>query len=114
MSQVTKVLREMAVKSIECINYGVFKCHLNQLNLSGVQREFLGQRLELLESFLDLDGSTTSPDFEAGGATIIDLSCPFMDANTACVLFQIGMSMYLESSSMSGKAIVVDEAHKVY
>ncbi|KAH0544745.1 hypothetical protein FGG08_001112 [Glutinoglossum americanum] len=112
MSQVTKVLRGMAAETIGCINYGAFKRHLGQLNLDGKQREFLGQRLDLLESFLDLNGSTTSPGFEAGGVTIIDLSCPFMDANTACVLFQIGMSMYLESNSTAGKAIVVDEAHK--
>jgi hypothetical protein len=73
----------------------------------------LKQRLELLESFIDQEGSTSSLCFEAGGVTIIDLSCPFVDANTACMLFQIGISMYLDSNSTTGKVIVVDEAHKV-
>ena len=40
-------------------------------------------------------------------------TCPFVDANTACVLFNIGMGMYLESSYTTGKVVVVDEAHKV-
>jgi hypothetical protein len=66
-----------------------------------------------LESFLDLEDSTASPIFEAGEVIIIDLSCPFVDANTACVLFNIGMGMYLESNSTTGKVVVVDEAHKI-
>ena len=45
--------------------------------------------------------------------TIIDLSCPFVDANMACVLFNIGISLYLESGLTTGKIIAVDEAHKV-
>jgi hypothetical protein len=114
MSQVTKILREMASESTGNLDYMVFKRRLDEVDFDRRQREFLDQRLNLLESFLDLGGSTASPAFKAGGITIIDLSCPFVDTNTACVLFQICMSMYLESSSAAGKLIVVDEAHKVY
>lgn len=76
-----------------------------------VQTDFLNQRLNLLESFLDLNGFCTHPLFESGEITIMDMSCPFVDSNTACVLFKITMRKYLESSSV-GKIIVLDEAHK--
>jgi hypothetical protein len=67
----------------------------------------------MLESFLDLSDSAAGPSFEAGEVTIIDLTCPFVDPNTACVLFRIGMTMYLESGTSTGKIIAVDEANKV-
>jgi hypothetical protein len=114
MGQVTKVLREMASESSGNFHYLDFKRRLDEVDLDRKQREFLNQRLDLLESFLDLENSTASPAFEAGGVTIIDLSCPFVDANLACILFKIGVDMYLESGSTTGKVIVVDEAHKVY
>ncbi|KAL9105734.1 MAG: hypothetical protein Q9187_008663 [Circinaria calcarea] len=111
MGQVTKILRHMASESSQ-FSYPTFRRRLDDADLDRKQREFLNQRLDLLESFLDLEGSTPAPAFEAGTVTIMDLSCPFVDANTACVLFKIGMGMYLESSSSTGKVIAVDEAHK--
>ncbi len=112
MSQVTRILREMATDGLE-FSYHTFKYHLDQADLDRRQREFLSQRLDLLESFLDLKGNQTSPGFESGTVTIIDMSCPFVDANTACVLFKIAMEMYLRSNPGMGKIIALDEAHKV-
>ena len=113
MSQVTKILREQASKSDRGFDYLDFKRQLNATKLDRKQLEFLNQRLDLLESFLDLKGRIPGPTFEAGTVTIMDLSCPFVDVNTACVLFKIGMEMYLESGPTTGKLIAVDEAHKV-
>jgi hypothetical protein len=113
MGIVTKILRTMATESAEAFNYPKFRRRLDDAGLDRKQAEFLNQRLDLLESFLDLDGSTTSPGFAAGEITIIDLSCPFVDASTACVLFKIAMGLYLESDTITGKVIVLDEAHKV-
>jgi len=113
MSQVTKILRDMASKSSKAFDYLEFKRQLANAKLDRKQVDFLTQRLDLLESFLDLQGSSPGPTFEAGTITIMDLSCPFVDVNTACVLFKIGMGMYLESSATTGKLIAVDEAHKV-
>lgn len=45
--------------------------------------------------------------------SIIDLSWPFVDANMACVLFNIGITLYLESDLTSGKVIAINEFHKV-
>ncbi len=113
MGMVTKILRKMASKTAGAFNYAEFRRQLDDAGLERKQEEFLNQRLDLLESFLDLDGSTTSPSFAAGEVNIIDLSCPFMDASTACVLFKVGMGLYLESTPSIGKVIVLDEAHKV-
>lgn len=113
MGQVTKILREMASKSTGEFDYLDFRRRLENSNLDGRQVEFLNQRLDLLESFLDLKGKVKEPNFEAGKVTIIDLSCPFVDSNTACVLFNIGLGMFLQSDPSTGKVIVVDEAHKV-
>ncbi|CZR67479.1 uncharacterized protein PAC_17378 [Phialocephala subalpina] len=112
MAIVTKILRNMASKTAEVFNYPEFRRQLDDAGLDRKQEQFLNQRLDLLESFLDLDGSTTSPNFAAGEINIIDLSCPFMDASTACVLFKVGVGLYLESDSTVGKVIVLDEAHK--
>ena len=113
MSQVTKVLREMASASYGGFDYLVFRQQMRQQGLDRKQADFLDQRLDLLESFLDLEGSTPQPSFAAGTVTIVDLSCPFVDANTACVLFEISLNMYLQTDVRTGKVIAVDEAHKV-
>jgi hypothetical protein len=114
MGQVTRILREIATASVGDFSYKAFKTALQSCVLSRDQRAFLQQRLELLESFLDLEDSAVEHKFEAGSITIIDLSCSFVDANTACALFNIYMSTYLESDPIVGKVIAVDEAHKVY
>lgn len=112
MAQVTKILRDIATERNGDFDYLDFKRRLSDQNFDRKQRDFLNQRLDLLESFLDLDSSSTDLAFGAGEVTIIDMSCPFVDSNTACVLFKIAMKKYLESS-VSGKMIVLDEAHKV-
>lgn len=113
MGTVTKILRQMATESSSRFNYAKFRRQLSESGLDRKQVDFLEQRLDLLESFLDLDGKTTRPKFNAGEITIIDLSCPFLDAGTACILFKIGMGIYLDSDPDNGKLIVLDEAHKV-
>lgn len=112
IGQITKILREMASTSLQGFNYLEFKRRLQASQFSRAQQGPLQQRLELLESFITLDDSVPGCDLNTGGVTIIDLSCPFVDANMACVLFNIGVSLYLEGGT-TGKVIAVDEAHKV-
>jgi hypothetical protein len=112
LGTVTKVLRQMATESSTGFDYPRFRRLLDEAGLDRKQVDFLNQRLDLLESFLDLKNKTTRPTFKAGEITIIDLSCPFLDASTACVLFKIGMGIYLDSDPSTGKLIVLDEAHK--
>lgn len=113
MGHVTKILRDMASVSTGYFDYAKFKQQLGEKRFMRMQTGPLNQRLELLESFLTFEDSVTSWNFEAGSITIVDLSCPFVDANTACVLFNICLSMYIESDPTTGKIIAVDEAHKV-
>lgn len=113
MGIVTKILRQMAAESVDGFHYPLFRRLLDEAGLDKKQLDFLEQRIDLLESFLDLEGETDRPTFKAGEITIIDLSCPFLDSSTACVLFKIGMGIYLDSDSTVGKLIVLDEAHKV-
>lgn len=113
IGQITKVLREMASTSPNGFDYSQFKRRLRMSNLTRAQQGPLQQRLDLLESFLAVDNSAPSWTFASGGVTIIDLSCPFVDANMACILFNIGIRLYLESGLTNGKVIAIDEAHKV-
>ncbi|KAJ4333429.1 hypothetical protein N0V87_007625 [Didymella glomerata] len=68
-------------------------------------------RMNLLESFLDLKGTASVPEFNPGEVTIIDLSDPFLTPSTACILFKLGLERFLQSSA-PGKMVVLDEAHK--
>lgn len=114
MQQVTRVLRDMAMESGGYFDYYDFRARLHALNLSRAQTPFLHQRLDLLDSYLDLTGKTSGDYFVDGGVTILDLSCPFVDQSTACVLFRITIELFLHSHASRGKMIVADEAHKVY
>ncbi|KAE8844235.1 hypothetical protein HRS9122_05338 [Pyrenophora teres f. teres] len=111
MAQVTQILREMSTAG-GTFHYETFKLQLEKQNFSPAQTSMLQMRLNLLESFLDMKNTSSETQFLPGEITIMDMSCPFVDANTACVLFEIGMRQYLQSKG-TGKMIVVDEAHKV-
>jgi hypothetical protein len=114
VSHVTKLLREMAGESSD-FDFFDFKRRLEEVPMLPLQRKPLEQRLDLLESFLDLEGRQSDVfDFEEGSITIVDLSCPFVDENTACVLFNIALGVFLQDSTPgAGKVVAVDEAHKV-
>jgi hypothetical protein len=50
--------------------------------------------------------------FDRGSLTIIDLSCPFVDENDACALFNICLGIFLEGRDQGGRIVALDEAHK--
>lgn len=50
---------------------------------------------------------------QAGQLTIIDLSCPCVTEETACSLFNICLSLFLEHNPEDiGRVVALDEAHK--
>ncbi|KAE8352036.1 hypothetical protein BDV28DRAFT_149397 [Aspergillus coremiiformis] len=113
MSQVVRVLREMAIENHGgAFDYLDFRKRLKDLQLDRAQTPFLQQRLDLLDSYLDLNGRHNSDYFTDGGVTILDLSCPFMDQSTTCILFRIAINLFLHDHHSRGKMIVADEAHK--
>jgi hypothetical protein len=112
MAKVTSILREMATAANDDgFDYLEFKSKLWACDFNPAQTAMLELRLGLLDTFLDLGNTFREPTFRPGEITIMDMSCPFIDANTACILFKIGMKMYLGSQN-KGKMIVLDEAHK--
>ncbi|KAL4879905.1 hypothetical protein BJY04DRAFT_219710 [Aspergillus karnatakaensis] len=112
MAQVTRVLRQMAMERGGYFDYSNFRVRLNALKLDRSQTPFLYQRLDLLDSYLDITGKAPDEYFVDGGITILDLSCPFVDQSTACILFRIAIELFLQAQPSSGKMIVADEAHK--
>ena len=111
LAAVAQLLRDMWTES-QSFNYFDFKNRLKKFRFNPAQTNMLQMRLGLLDSFLDLDNTCPEPQFNEGEITIMDLSCPFVDANTACTLFGIGLKHYLRSSA-AGKMVVLDEAHRV-
>lgn len=77
----------------------------------------LEQRMWLLNSFMKKTGSSSStssaPRFACGQLTIVDLSDPFIDATSACGLFEILTRLFVRADVRTGKVLLVDEAHKV-
>ncbi len=80
---------------------------------SPVQVTALEQRMVLLDTFVDATVDETNARFQAGQLTVIDLSDPFVDASSACALFEIVTRMFVRAEVDTGKVLVVDEAHKV-
>lgn len=78
------------------------------MQLSGLE-----QRMWLLKSFMKKSYESDTPRFAPGQLTIIDLSDPFIDATSACGLFEIIVRLFVRAEVGTGKVLLVDEAHKV-
>ena len=128
---VMKILREMAIanQGRESFNYQLFRRQLDAQTFLKGQEIPLKMRLDVLESFFEPEqkpGATGHKKrvprietddiwtFEKGTLTIVDLSCPFVDADDACALFNIAISLFLKDRHEAGRVLALDEAHKVY
>lgn len=121
---VTKILRDMAKESNgrRGIDFREFETRIREKSTLRGQCTALNMRLDLLRSFLEIrltkKGKPASRkgdiwSFEKGSLTIVDLSCPFVDENDACALFDICIGIFLEGRGKGGRVIALDEAHKV-
>ncbi|KAF2871051.1 hypothetical protein BDV95DRAFT_628946 [Massariosphaeria phaeospora] len=132
MHLLIKILRDMATEREGSgeFNYTDFVTRLASQSLMDKQNQPLQMRLHLLESFLDIprkspslySSSDSSPKAlvrhtgpnnligRPGTLTVIDLTDPIIDADSACVLFDICLSVYL-SQTHCGKIVALDEAH---
>ena len=116
---VQQILRSMGN---EKFNYKDFKIALTQKGseFTPQQKAPLNLRIQLLESILlecqskkvGTSGSIKQ-HFRRGVVTIVDLTDPFLNAASASALFDIVLSLYLETEISTGKLLVLDEAHKV-
>lgn len=103
----------------EKYTFRTFQDELKDLkeDLNPLQKTSLEQRLALLTSFLDpfpgKKGINNASRFAKGQLTIIDLSDPFIDADSACGIFDIICRVFVRADLDAGKVLVIDEAHKV-
>lgn len=115
-----KILREMAISSQgrESFDYEAFRRRVSLETFLPGQKTPLQMRLEVLESFFEPEKTPKTKKniwkFDKGTLTIIDLSCPFVDSDDACALFNICISFFLKDRHQAGRIIALDEAHKVY
>lgn len=113
MATVEAILRDIASKSADgSLDYLEFKRRLAKEKFDSTQTTMLSMRMNLLESFLDLNGTEPVHKYKPGEVTIIDLSDAFLTPSTACILFKLGLEQFLQSNA-PGKMVVLDEAHKV-
>ncbi|KAK8206131.1 hypothetical protein IWZ01DRAFT_410759, partial [Phyllosticta capitalensis] len=120
MEVIHRILRDMgaAAQGRSGFNYTLFKQLLDAERFTPDQRGPLNLRLQLLESLMYLPamgapkGVTSLFATEPGTLTIVDLSDPFIDPSSACTLFDLSLSLFLEHGSSTGRVIALDEAHK--
>ena len=120
MEVIQQILRSMGNGEFD---YEAFRRAVDEkkaVEFTREQKMPLDLRLQLLETMLIECQNVTGPRlgsvkeyFKAGMVTIIDLTDPFINASAAGSLFDIALSLYLETSITSGKLLVLDEAHKV-
>ncbi|CCU82946.1 hypothetical protein BGHDH14_bgh03304 [Blumeria hordei DH14] len=130
---INRILRELRIEQQEKnipFSYSKFKRGIDQCSLTPAQLAPLLQRLDTLESFMppsqtasyrgmNLVGrskeekvSLETWKIKPGTLTIIDLSCPCVTAESACMLFNICLGLFLEQKTEVGRIIALDEAHK--
>ncbi|KAH9850032.1 hypothetical protein C2E23DRAFT_837146 [Lenzites betulinus] len=110
IQRILTILRDLGEK----FTYSTFLSRVEKAknDLSPPQVSFLEQRMLLLQTFVDTAKDQSKTRFKAGQLTIIDLSDPFMDAGSACALFEIVSRLFVRAEVNTGKVLVVDEAHK--
>ncbi|KAH7555666.1 hypothetical protein BM1_07289 [Bipolaris maydis] len=110
---VTRILREMRMSQQATgarFDYQTFKAEILAADLSPAQLAPLSQRLAMLESFMPPMGDMRKEEKQQSHK--VDLSCPCVSPETACSLFNICLSLFLEQKIVCGRVIALDEAHK--
>ncbi|KAI2603516.1 uncharacterized protein GGS25DRAFT_96724 [Hypoxylon fragiforme] len=131
MHVVTRVLRDLRREQQSAdsgFSYRDFLTRIMSEELTDSQKTPLMQRLDTLTSFMAKEKVTMAADNfnlhisrSTGNnwaptprqLTIVDLSCPCVTAETACSLFNICLSLFLEQNpDKVGRVVALDEAHK--
>ncbi|OJJ47412.1 hypothetical protein ASPZODRAFT_159282 [Penicilliopsis zonata CBS 506.65] len=129
MHTIQRILRQMRISQQQSgaeFDYQEFKQRLWDCGLSPGQMEPLKQRLDTLESFMPQATAASTKkgrkhtqqnkgtNWEPKGSQliIVDLSCPCISPETACSLFNVCLSIFLEQDPNIGRVVALDEAHK--
>lgn len=117
------ILREIAIESqgLRRFNYTTFKDKLSVTQFARGQDGPMKLLLDLLESFMKRSTgfsrkvlANTENDFlvgSPGSLIIVDLTDPVIDADSACILFDICLSVFIQQTQC-GKIVALDETHK--
>ena len=126
VSVIQKILRDMNEVGSE-FSFCDFDRKLDEKKQSFAanQKSMLDLRMDILKSFLcksskdafgrllgDLDAADNVFQIDPGTLTIVDLTDSFMDQNTACILFDICLELFMEKAPRDDMAVVLDEAHR--
>lgn len=129
---INRILREMNEASQdsegEPFTFEAFEDKIQDEEFAANQKNMLNLRLDILKSFMaeKLSEPTNSKErkrneylkrlnifrTQPGTLTIVDLTDPFVDPSTACVLFDICLGLFKEHASDYGLAVALDEAHR--
>ncbi|KAK3625374.1 hypothetical protein LTR56_020459 [Elasticomyces elasticus] len=113
MEVIQQILRHMAISGQgRGFNYGEFLQHLDAASLTADQQRPMRLRLGLLQSFMRWPPTKSDLKRKPGNLTIVDLSDPFLDDATVCMLFDICLSIAEERRPQCGLVVALDEAHK--
>lgn len=117
-----RILRRMAISDQgRGFNYSEFLQHMEAASLTPEQQRPMRLRLDLLQSFMS--GPPTKADLkkkepwrlmnlQPGTLTIVDLSDPFLDDATVCMLFDICLGIARGKRPSCGLVVALDGAHK--
>ncbi|PYI17564.1 hypothetical protein BO99DRAFT_463114, partial [Aspergillus violaceofuscus CBS 115571] len=126
MHTVQRILREMRIVQQATngeFDYQEFRRRVMVSGLTPAQLEPLKQRLDTLESFMPqlLRNAWLTPQRISRGSDwqpkarrliIVDLSCPCISPETACALFNVCLTIFLEQGPETARVVALDEAHK--
>lgn len=133
VSVIHKILRQMN-ENDEAFAFSTFQYNLQQAEsgFAGNQKSMLNLRMDIMQSFRPKaetnlfatrkkaavveDGEILRNlnvfKTEPGTLTIVDLTDPFVDASTACILFDICLGLFIQNRPADGLAVALDEAHR--
>ncbi|KAI6835259.1 hypothetical protein KC340_g5551 [Hortaea werneckii] len=113
MEVMMEELRKMAI-SQRPFTFAEFEERKDAKGFKEGQASMLNMRLDLLKSFMNESLTSQEGLFKThpGHLTIADLTDPFLDASTVCMLFDICLALFKQNRPSSGLVIGLDEAHR--
>ncbi|KAI7161720.1 hypothetical protein KC343_g18844, partial [Hortaea werneckii] len=113
MEVMMEELRKMAI-SQRPFTIAEFERRRKAQDFKEGQDSMLKMRLNLLKSFMNKDHTSQEGLFktEPDTLTVVDLTDPFLDPATVCMLLDICLTLFKQNRPSSGLVIGLDEAHR--
>ncbi|GAB1737742.1 hypothetical protein NU219Hw_g2152t1 [Hortaea werneckii] len=113
MEVMMEELRQMTM-SQRPFTFAEFEKRKENQKFLGNQVSMLNMRMNLLKSFMNKAHTSQKGLFKThpGTLTIVDLTDPFLDSSTACMLFDICFALFKQNRPSSGLVVGLDEAHR--